>query len=47
MHDKPKAEIEPNTSEPAPVLFGYMAGTVLQENDIVAPTGEVWSAEQD
>ena len=46
-HGKPMARLVPMASEPAASLFGYMAGTVLQETDIVAPTGEAWNAERD
>ena len=42
-HGRPVAQLVPVPSE-ARSFFGYMKGTVKIEGDIVAPTGEEWSA---
>jgi prevent-host-death family protein len=42
-HGKPVAQLVPVPAEPKS-LFGYMKNTVKIKGDIVAPTGERWSA---
>ena len=42
---KPLVEVVPIVDETPKSLFGYMKGTVTIHGDIVAPSGEVWSAE--
>jgi prevent-host-death family protein len=42
-HGRPVAQLVPVPVE-AQSLFGYMQGTVRFDGDIVAPTGEKWSA---
>ena len=43
-HGKPVARLVPLEQKP-PSIFGYLRGTVTYHGDIVAPTGEVWEAE--
>lgn len=42
-HGRPVAQLVPVPAEPGS-LFGYMRNTVTIEGDVVAPTGESWSA---
>ncbi|MHB1581197.1 MAG: hypothetical protein ACYCUJ_07405 [Acidithiobacillus sp.] len=42
---KPPVKTVPITDETLNSMFGYMKGTVIIHGDIVAPSGEVWSAE--
>jgi prevent-host-death family protein len=42
-HGKPVAQLVPVPAAPGS-LFGYMKYTVKIKGDIVAPTGEFWSA---
>lgn len=42
-HGRPVAQLAPVPAEPKS-LFGYMKNTVRIRGDIVAPTGERWSA---
>jgi prevent-host-death family protein len=42
-HGRPVAQLTPVPAEPKS-LFGYMKNTVRIKGDIVAPTGEHWSA---
>jgi len=42
-HGRPVAQLVPVPAEPKS-LFGYMRNTVTIKGDIVAPTGESWSA---
>jgi hypothetical protein len=41
---KPVAQLVPVVEKP-PSVFGYLRGTVTYHEDIVAPTGEVWTAD--
>ena len=43
-HGKPVAKLVPYEDEPTDV-FGFMKGTVLEYEDIVGPTGEIWEAD--
>jgi len=43
-HGKPVAQLVPVPAAPES-LFGYMRNTVTIQGDIVAPTGESWSAD--
>ena len=43
-HGRPVAQLVPVPAERTS-LFGYMKNTVTIKGDIVAPTGEVWSAD--
>jgi prevent-host-death family protein len=45
-HGKPVAKLVP-IPEPRVDPFGALKGTVTYHGDIVAPTGERWSAEED
>ena len=42
---KPGAPLAPAEQKP-PSIFGYLRGTVTYHDDIVAPTGEVWTADR-
>jgi prevent-host-death family protein len=42
---KPVARLVPLEEEKPRSLFGFFAGHVIQEGDIVSPTGEEWGAE--
>lgn len=44
-YGKPVMKLTPLAPESRPGrLFGYMAGTVTEHADLVAPTGEAWGA---
>jgi prevent-host-death family protein len=43
---KPVARLVPLEVEKPRRLFGYFAGHVVEEGDIVSPTGEAWEAER-
>jgi prevent-host-death family protein len=43
---KPVARLVPLPVEKPRKLFGYFAGHVVEEGDIVSPTGEAWEAER-
>jgi prevent-host-death family protein len=43
---KPVARLVPLAVEKPSRLFGCFAGHVLEEGDIVSPTGEAWEAER-
>ena len=43
-HGRPVAQLVPVPATPGS-LFGYMRNTVTIKGDIVAPTGESWSAD--
>ena len=43
-HGRPVAQLVPMPAEPES-LFGYMSDTVTITGDVVAPTGEPWSAD--
>jgi prevent-host-death family protein len=43
---KPVARLVPLAVEKPRKLFGWFAGHVVEEGDIVGPTGEAWEAEQ-
>ena len=43
-HGRPVAQLVPVPAERTS-LFGYMKNTVTIKGDIVAPTGELWSAD--
>ena len=43
---KPVARLVPLDVEKPRKLFGYLAGHVVEEGDIVSPTGEAWDAER-
>jgi prevent-host-death family protein len=43
---KPVARLVPLAEEKLRRLFGCCAGHVLEEGDIVRPTGEAWEAER-
>jgi prevent-host-death family protein len=45
-HGRPVAQLVPVPAAPRS-LFGYMKDTVKIKGDIVAPTGEFWSAVSD
>ena len=42
---KPVARLVPLEEEKARSLYGFFAGHVVEEGDIVSPTGEEWAAE--
>jgi prevent-host-death family protein len=42
---KPVARLVPLEEEKPRSLFGFFAGHVVEEGDIVSPTGEKWGAE--
>ncbi len=44
---KPVARLVPLADEKPRKLYGWLAGHVLVENDIVSPTGERWEAERE
>ncbi len=45
-YGKPVAKLVPIDGEPAePGIFGWLAGTVTVEGDIIGPTGEEWEAD--
>jgi prevent-host-death family protein len=43
---KPVARLVPLAAEKPRKLFGFFAGHVIEESDIVSPTGEGWEAER-
>jgi len=43
---KPVARLVPLDEEKPRNLFGFFAGHVVEEGDIVSPTGEEWEAER-
>jgi prevent-host-death family protein len=43
---KPVARLVPLEEEKPRKLFGFFAGHVVEEGDIVSPTGEAWDAER-
>jgi prevent-host-death family protein len=43
---KPVARLVPLEEEKPRSLFGFFAGHVVEEGDIVSPTGEGWEAER-
>jgi prevent-host-death family protein len=43
---KPIARLVPLEEEKPRRLFGFFAGHVVEEGDIVSPTGEEWGAER-
>lgn len=43
---KPVARLVPAESVPARPLFGYLRGKGEITGDIIAPTGEIWEAQQ-
>jgi prevent-host-death family protein len=43
---KPVARLVPLPEEKTRRLFGSLAGHVVEEGDIVSPTGESWEAER-
>lgn len=43
---KPVARLVPLEIEKPKRLFGYFAGHVVEEGDIMSPTGETWEAER-
>ncbi len=43
-HGKPVAQLVPVPAEPKS-LFGYMKNTVTIKGDVVAPSGDSWSAD--
>jgi prevent-host-death family protein len=43
---KPVARLVPLEDEKPRNLFGYLAGHVVEEGDILSPTGEAWEAER-
>ena len=45
-HGRPVAQLTPVPAEPKS-LFGYMKDTMRIKGDVVAPTGELWSAVSD
>lgn len=45
-HGNPVAQLAPVPAEPG-TLFGYMKNTLKINGDIVAPSGESWSAVSD
>lgn len=42
---KPVAKLTAAEPEPAKSVFGFLSGSVIEEHDIVSPTGEKWNAE--
>ena len=43
---RPVARLVPLEEEKPRSLYGFFAGHVLEEGDIVSPTGEEWGAER-
>ena len=43
---KPVARLVPLEDKKPRKLFGFFAGHVVEEGDIVSPTGEAWEAER-
>jgi prevent-host-death family protein len=43
---KPVARLVPLEEEKPRNLYGFFAGHVVEEGDIVSPTGEAWEAER-
>jgi prevent-host-death family protein len=43
---KPVARLVPLEDEKPRKLYGFFAGHVVEEGDIVSPTGEAWEAER-
>jgi prevent-host-death family protein len=43
---KPVARLVPLEEEKPRKLFGFFGGHVVEEGDIVGPTGEAWDAER-
>lgn len=43
---KPVARLVPLEEEKPRRLYGFFAGHVVEEGDIVSPTGEEWGAER-
>jgi prevent-host-death family protein len=43
---KPVARLVALSDAPARSIYGYMAGTVLSQGDIVSPVGEAWDADK-
>ncbi len=43
---KPVARLVPLEVEKPRSLYGFFAGHVMEEGDIVSPTGEAWAAER-
>ncbi|MGA2766083.1 MAG: type II toxin-antitoxin system Phd/YefM family antitoxin [Spirochaetia bacterium] len=43
---KPVARLVPLEEERPRSLFGFFAGHVVEEGDIVSPTGEAWTVER-
>ncbi len=43
---KPVARLVPLEEEKPRSLYGFFAGHVVEEGDIVSPTGEEWGAER-
>lgn len=41
----PIATLAPVDEDPAPPVFGRMAGWVRDEGDLISPSGEAWDAE--
>ncbi|MFO1195462.1 MAG: type II toxin-antitoxin system prevent-host-death family antitoxin [Burkholderiaceae bacterium] len=46
-HGKPMAKLVPIEDDAVPPVFGYLAGLVTREADIVSPVGEPWNAERE
>lgn len=45
-YGKPVAKLVPYAAEEGEDgIFGFLAGTVTEHGDIIAPTGEVWEAD--
>jgi prevent-host-death family protein len=42
---KPVARLVPLAEDKPQRLFGYFAGHVVEEGDLISPTGEDWDAE--
>ncbi|MEW5818372.1 MAG: type II toxin-antitoxin system prevent-host-death family antitoxin [Spirochaetota bacterium] len=45
-HGKPIAKLVPVETEKEFTLFGSMAGTVLEEKDIITPLEEEWEVDE-
>jgi prevent-host-death family protein len=43
---KPVARLVPLENEKPRKLYGFFSGHVVEEGDIVSPTGEAWEAER-
>ena len=43
---KPVARLVPLEEQKPRSLYGFFAGHVVEEGDIVSPTGEAWTAER-